>query len=873
MKSFLLTIFSLLLIGLLAQRATAQEFSDATTGDPWKVLVLVYLQTDVTYVDVDDVTKHLTATMPASDATAMINAFLNQPHRGVVYDYSDQTAEMEAHIVYSPRPLTHVSEVGGPYSYWPDPEDTHIEIDQYAPEGMYDSVIIFWQASDPVTGQSIPSGGWGWGGWMGIHNMTYATVYNLSWYWPGDPCKGEVFLHEWLHGVTGFYQWLGFPFPVEDLHGAEEAGYTQDQNGCWETWLRDYLRGLVLENGQYKGLVPAAWQRGSITTYNIQGWRGEYYNNDALSDLPIVVRDDSAINFEWQDTSPHPLLHVDHFSARWKRQILFENYSYEFNIFHDDGVRLFVDGEKKFENWCIDCSQTDMVTLPMTAGNHTIEMQMWENQGWAAASLSWKFADSLLPGGSVLLPTTDGRIEPGPVDFTAEAWDNPGGAGVDRVEFFVFYSGSWHPVFTDNTAPFGFVWTAPDGLPDQLMDFTIHVYDRAGNVTIDPGGYRSIPYAECKNCNLILSGWPVWRGNLEKNGRSLYPAPQKPRLDWTLFGNVEGGTAPVVGPDGIIYVAQGNRFKAIRPDGSTAWSYTAGKKFTSSAALTTNGKVFLTNEDGKLYAFSTTGALVWTYPTDGWTISAPVVGQDGVIYFGSSDNMLRALTPNGKLKWIFPAWSWINSSPALGQDGTIYFGSTDYQLRALNKNGSLKWIFDTGAFVDGSPVIGPSGSVYIVTVNGKLFSLNPANGVKAWEYQLPCDVGGASPAVGSDGTVYMACNDRTPENGFQEAGLYAIGSNGSLKWKYSLAANPNSSPSLDANDDIFVSVDDGALYALSPNGTLKWKLILSPGLRLYNNPVIASFGTIYVHSSWPSAYLFAIKEAIDNSIFIPSVWK
>jgi len=375
-----------------ADNVTPQAYN-GITGDPWKMLVLLYPNIDTDYIE-NALPKHLTASMPAADMAAMQADFANnQPHRKVVYDYSGNTAELEAHVVVVDRPLTDLEPIST--GYWPSPNVTRPELDLYAPAGKYDSVLVLWQASDPNTGQSLPIYGWGLGYWPGdaANGMTYATVFNIGWYWPVDACRGEVFLHEWLHGVTGFYKdHLGFPFNVQDLHGAEEAGYQEDynQDGCWDLWLRDYMRGLVYEGGQRKALVPETWQSGSITTHEIQGWRGEYYNNTSLTGLPVVVRDDAEINFAWQDDAPHPLLPSDQFSARWTRSLNFSSGYYRFDVTYDDGARLYVDNVLVFENWCENCWLTNSVIVEMSSGMHTVKMEMWENSGWASAGLSWQ---------------------------------------------------------------------------------------------------------------------------------------------------------------------------------------------------------------------------------------------------------------------------------------------------------------------------------------------------------------------------------------------------------------------------------------------------------------------------------------------------
>jgi sulfur transfer complex TusBCD TusB component (DsrH family) len=585
-----------------ASPSTSQAMPTATTGDPWKMLVIVYPNIDVDYVDINGVQKHLKASMPQADQNAMIQDFRNQPHRGIVYSYSDHTAELEANIVISSRTLTHVSEVNGvAYSYWPSPDDTLPEIQQYAPAGTYDSILIMWQASDPNTGQSIPSGGWGWGGWMGPYNMTYATVFNLSRVWPTDPCKGEVFLHEWLHGVTGFYASHGFPFSVEDLHGAEEAGYTQNVDGCWLPWLQDYMRGLVIENGKRTALVPETWQMGSITTHNIQGWRGEYFNNATLSDLPVVVRDDNEIKFEWQGNSPHPLLIADRFSARFKRTWYFNAATYRFHLAGDGGVRLWVDGNLVIDQWKDQLYTEYTKDIALSAGNHTLKVEYYEDGGWASVKLWWETLGASCPtisewmgeyynnrtlSGNSILCRNDSAI-----NFT---WNDGGpGGGVGNDNF----SARWTRTLSFNAGRYRFHGVADDGIRmwldgnliiDQWKDqgATEYTADRdltGGNHTLKVEYYENGGGAVAKAWwEMIGVACPTiseWKGEYYNN-RGLSGGPALCRNDSAInFTWNDGGPGGGIGNDNfsvrwtrtLSFNAGYYRFHALADDGIRMW--------------------------------------------------------------------------------------------------------------------------------------------------------------------------------------------------------------------------------------------------------------------------------------------------------------
>ena len=97
----------------------------------------------------------------------------------------------------------------------------------------------------------------------------------------------------------------------------------------------------------------------------------------------------------------------------------------------------------------------------------------------------------------------------------------------------------------------------------------------------------------------------------------------------------------------------------------------------------------------------------------------------------------------------------------------------------------------------------------------------------------------SNPATGSDGTIYIGCNDSY---------LYAINSNGTLKWRYLMSSSMNgSSFAIDANDNILtVSQSANApLVALDSEGNLKW--LVHPDYEFVNQtPVIGTDGVIYI---------------------------
>jgi len=69
------------------------------------------------------------------------------------------------------------------------------------------------------------------------------------------------------------------------------------------------------------------------------------------------------------------------------------------------------------------------------------------------------------------------------------------------------------------------------------------------------------------------------------------------------------------------------------------------------------------------------------------------------------------------------------------------------------------WEFETGYDVTSSPAIGSDGTVYVGSRDNILYAINGKSGVKLWEFETGGEVL-SSPAIGSDGTVYVGSLDK-----------------------------------------------------------------------------------------------------------------
>jgi hypothetical protein len=170
----------------------------------------------------------------------------------------------------------------------------------------------------------------------------------------------------------------------------------RDQSATTFTAIKSLGAGyhnLRLEYYEHFGdaLCQLSWSTGAATG----DWRGEYYNNTSLTGGPVLVRNETAINFNWGYGSPAPGVNVDGFSARWTRDAYFPSSgNYTFSVTVDDGVRLWVDGAIVIDKWFPQSTTTYLGTIYLAAGNHQVRVEYFEDTGVALCMVTWSAGTS-----------------------------------------------------------------------------------------------------------------------------------------------------------------------------------------------------------------------------------------------------------------------------------------------------------------------------------------------------------------------------------------------------------------------------------------------------------------------------------------------
>jgi len=180
----------------------------------------------------------------------------------------------------------------------------------------------------------------------------------------------------WVDGALVIDQWRdqsatvssGDVYLTEGEHLVEVAYYERTHNAQIRVWW------------DYRGLYP--------------DWKGEYYDQPDLTGDPVLVRNDLALDFDWGAGSPDSRVPGDWFSARWTRNVAFEEGGYRFLVNVDDGVRVWIDGRLIIDEWHSYVPRSYVGYTYLDDGPHSVRVELLEQTGDAFIRLWWERIDS-----------------------------------------------------------------------------------------------------------------------------------------------------------------------------------------------------------------------------------------------------------------------------------------------------------------------------------------------------------------------------------------------------------------------------------------------------------------------------------------------
>ncbi len=188
----------------------------------------------------------------------------------------------------------------------------------------------------------------------------------------------------------GVRLWVNNVLIIDQWHDASDGRFSANANLNGATTIRlEYYenagRAAVSLAWNPPGGNPIGGGTGGVTT---GAWLGEYYNNVNFIGSPTVTRNDAAVDFNWGEGSPATGIPADRFAARWTRLAAVTAGNYRFDVFADDGVRLWVNNRLVIDQWRDQVAGNFSATVTLPAGNVPIRLEYYDNTGRAAVSLS-----------------------------------------------------------------------------------------------------------------------------------------------------------------------------------------------------------------------------------------------------------------------------------------------------------------------------------------------------------------------------------------------------------------------------------------------------------------------------------------------------
>jgi outer membrane protein assembly factor BamB len=258
--------------------------------------------------------------------------------------------------------------------------------------------------------------------------------------------------------------------------------------------------------------------------------------------------------------------------------------------------------------------------------------------------------------------------------------------------------------------------------------------------------------------------------------------------------------------------------------------------------------------------------------------------DETTLYIGTSTGFLGSHTEGqlfvalesaaGKEKWRLELGSSeVRSSPAIASDGSIYFTvenrnpSTGIvigdELWHVSSGGEVLWKYNinpgglTMEVGQSSPALGNDGTVYVA--GDHLYAINPDGTLRWTAFGNTSEMLRNAPVIGTDGTIYFV---------YHNIPLTALSpSDGSVRWYCSLGADDHcfASPAIGTDGKIYVATQPGLVYAVSMTGQIVWTFnLMSSGFSgiLRSSPAIDNAGSVYfgINTGSPSSAFFALNS-------------
>jgi LysM repeat protein len=245
-----------------------------------------------------------------------------------------------------------------------------------------------------------------------------AIAFNWGVGWPNPKISADRFSVRWTRTVNlseGVYRfsvnvddgarlWVDNILVLDQWHSASGQTYVVDVPlGAGYHFVRmEYYEdtGIAFAFLSYQQVstapsqpiatpIPGVPPTPPATGTTGSAWTCTYFRNQELDD-PVASFIAPVLNFNWGDASPYPGVPRDLWSMRCTSTQYFSSSGlYQFNAQVDDGVRVFVDGNAVISSWTNHAGSTEVGTINLAAGPHTVTVEYYEFGHDAMVTVWW----------------------------------------------------------------------------------------------------------------------------------------------------------------------------------------------------------------------------------------------------------------------------------------------------------------------------------------------------------------------------------------------------------------------------------------------------------------------------------------------------
>lgn len=267
------------------------------------------------------------------------------------------------------------------------------------------------------------------------------------------------------------------------------------------------------------------------------------------------------------------------------------------------------------------------------------------------------------------------------------------------------------------------------------------------------------------------------------NDGNLYALNFSGTLKWTYFLEQTATTEISLDKKGYLYIYANGKLQVIKPDGSLYLSKEF-PNFDSDISFSPDGEtIYFTVEishspsEYHFIAADLQGNIKWEIPGINSDWIRPAVDNNGNIYIftRSTGVYLTSLTSSGEERWRYPVNPMGDVSPSIDIDGNIICSgfadpnSNKYSLFSISPGGSLNWKYLLDYNDEpGGIITDAKGNIFFGSTMGTYFQAFNNKGELLWKMPLNNRQFDSSPAIGSDGTLYIGTHINTMQYGLTD---------------------------------------------------------------------------------------------------------